>query len=505
MYLGLDCSTQSLTATIINPDSGAVEFQESVHFETELPDYKTHHGFVRGTEPDEFFSDPLMWVEALDLLLEKMRKEKAPFAEVTAIAGSAQQHATVYLNHQFEKTLSTLNPDLPLVDQLRDCFTRPVSPIWLDASTTVECEEITAAIGSNQKAMKRSGSAVTPRFSASQIRKHWKQFPGHWENTFKVHLASSFLCSILVGHSANIDYADGAGMNLMHITRRSWDPKLADATAPGTLKRLPGLSSTTDIAGTISPFFSQKFGFPSDCKCAHWTGDNCSSLVGMGIISPGDWVISLGTSYTLFSATQTPFTDPQGYGHIFGNPLGNYLSLSCFKNGALACIALKQELGISWDDFDRELLVPRTSESPVTLPFYDTEITPRARKVNQSHTTAQSLVDGQFLNMRHHTLWHGKYPESIVVTGGISQSDGVCQTLANIFQRPVKRLYSHASAALGAAMIAAVADGHPIEQLVDDFCKSKQRAAITPNPQTEAIYKALGEKFTELLYNMSKK
>ena len=500
MYLGLDCSTQSLTAIIIDPASGAVEFQKSVHFETELPNYKTHHGFVRGTEPDEFFSDPLMWVEALDLLLEKMRRANAPISKVRALTGSAQQHATVYLNHNFEKALAELDSQTPLVEQLRHCFTRPVSPIWLDASTTEECEEINTNLGSARQAMQRSGSAITPRFSASQIRKHWKQFPGHWENTFKVHLVSSFLCSIMVGYSADIDFADGAGMNLMHITRRSWDPKLAEATAPGTLKRLPGLSRTTDVAGFIAPYFSQKFGFSRDCKCTHWTGDNCSSLVGMGIIESDDWVISLGTSYTLFSATQAPFTDPQGYGHIFGNPLGNYLSLSCFKNGALACIELKETLGISWEEFDRELLRPRDFNSPVVLPFYDTEITPRAHKTDQKDTCVRSLVDGQFLNMRHHTLWHGNHPKSIVVTGGLSQSDGICQTLSNIFQRPVKRLNSHASAALGAAIIAAIADEQPTKQLIDDFCKYRKRAAITPKPGAEAIYKVLGEKFTSLLY-----
>ncbi|WP_018969402.1 xylulokinase [Rubritalea marina] len=500
MYLGLDCSTQSLTATLINAESGTVEIQESVHFETELPHYQTHHGFVRGAEPDEFFCDPLMWVEALDLLLEKMKKSNAPLDQIKAISGSAQQHSTVYLNHNFERTLAHLRSDLPLVEQLKDSFTRPVSPIWLDASTVKECDEIIETLGGNRESVQRTGSSIIPRFSASQIRKHAKQFPGHWQDTFKVHLVSSFMGSLMVGHSANIDYGDGAGMNLMHITRRNWDKKMADATAPGTIKRLPGLASTTDIAGTVSHYFTQRYGIPADAKCAHWTGDNPASLVGMGVTTPGEWVISLGTSYTLFSATQTPFVDPQGYGHIFGNPLGNYMSLSCFKNGALACIALKEQLNITWDDFDRALLVPRTPDSPVSLPFYDTEITPPARAVDQSKTTAASLVDGQFLNMRHHSLWHGPAPESIVVTGGISQSDGVCQTIANIFQRPIKRLYTHASASLGAAMIAAYADGHQIEQLAHDFCKSKQRRAITPQPDSEVIYTSLGEKFTELLY-----
>ncbi|MFC4995367.1 xylulokinase [Rubritalea tangerina] len=505
MHLGLDCSTQSLSAILIDVRNGETLCEHSVNFEAELPHYQTSHGFVRGTEPDEFFSNPLMWVEALDLLLSKMQQDGAPLSAIATICGSAQQHATVYLNDNFERALENLSPNIPLIEQLGDCFTRPVSPIWLDASTSQDCQEITQTIGSSRKITKRTGSAAIERFSAAQIRKHAKQFPERWHETKHVHLVSSFLCSLLVGKSAAIDYGDGAGMNLMHINKRRWDKKMANATAPGTLDRLPELKRTTQIAGTIAPYFSSKYGFNERTRCTHWTGDNPASLVGMGVIHPGTWVISLGTSYTLFSAVKSPFPDPMGYGHIFGNPVGEYMSLSCFKNGALACVALKNQLDITWAEFDALLRIPRTAESPVSLPFYETEITPPAAALEQITSDPAALIDGQFLNMRLHSLWHGEFPETIVVTGGISQSDGVCQTIANIFQRPVQRLSSHASASLGAALIAAHADGYDIDSLIEQFCLPKEGATIEPDPATEVIYQALGEKFTDQLYQHLRK
>ena len=505
MHLGLDCSTQSLSAIIIDVSSGETLYETSINFEADLPHYQTSHGFVRGTKPDEFFSNPIMWVEALDLLFTRMQQDGAPLSSVATICGSAQQHATVYLNEHFERTLETLSPNIPLAEQLSDVFTRPVSPVWLDSSTQQDCKEITAAIGSARKVTKRTGSAMIERFSAAQIRKHAKQFPYHWQETDTVHLASSFLCSILIGKSAAIDFGDGAGMNLMHINKLKWDKKMAEATAPGTLERLPELRRTTQIAGTIASYFSSKFGMNPTTRCTHWTGDNPASLIGMGVIRKGTWVISLGTSYTLFSAVDTPFLDPQGYGHIFGNPVGGYMSLSCFKNGALACVALKEQLGISWEEFDAELLNKRTVNSPVSLPFFDTEITPHATAVDQSQSTPSSLIDGQLLNMRMHSLWHGEFPETILVTGGISQSDGVCQTIANIFQRPVQRLASHGSASRGAALIAATADGYDIDTLIEQFCQPIEGATIEPDPASEVIYQALGEKFTDKLCQHTRK
>lgn len=501
MYLGLDCSTQSLSAILIDARSGQITHETSVVYETDLPHYGTTHGFVRGTEPDEFFSDPMMWVEALDLLFLRLLQQNAPLSLVKAISGSCQQHSIVCLNGHFHYALANLSPSRSLIDQLAPCLSRPVSPIWLDASTLPDCDDIIRTIGGNAVSLSITGSSITPRFPAAQIHKYARQFPDRWHETDRVHLASSFLASILCGHSTAIDYSDGAGMNLMNLATLDWDDTMLEATAPGLRTRLPSLAPTKTIAGKVSPYFTAKYGFRPNTQCSLWSGDNPCSLVGTGVLRPGTWVISLGTSYTHFTAIDSPITDPDGYGHIFGNPTGGFMALSCYKNGALACVALKQKLGISWQEFDQALLIPPTeSDSPI-LPFYETEITPNAHASDQSLTTPRSLIDGQFLNIFHHSRWLGELPDSILVTGGISKSNGVCQTLSNIFQRPVHRLKTSSSAALGAALIAAHANGHDVEQLAITFCQPQLGETITPDPSTHPIYQNLAKKFLVRLHD----
>jgi len=56
-----------------------------------------------------------MWLDGLDLLLSEMKAQGAILNQIERIAGTAQQHATVYTNDQLHTTLSQLSttPDLP--------------------------------------------------------------------------------------------------------------------------------------------------------------------------------------------------------------------------------------------------------------------------------------------------------------------------------------------------------------------------------------------------------
>jgi len=427
MHLGLDCSTQSFSALIIDGPDGPIVYEGSVNFERDLPHYQTTSGFIHSDEPGEVFSDPLMWVEALDLLLAQMVKDGIDLSAIEAISGSGQQHATVYLNQQFDRTLANLQSHLTLKEQLASCLSRPLSPIWMDTSTTTECAEIAKALGGNDEVCRRTGSVAELRFSGPQIRKFAKQSPDAWKLTKTIHLNSSFHASILAGKSVSIDHGDGAGMNLMNLETGKWDPEIVAITAPDLARKLPSLAPSSSVTGTISPYFSQKYGFNPQTKIVLWSGDNPNSLVGMGAATPGNMVISLGTSYTLFAAMEKPLTDPNGFGHVFGNPLGGFMSLICFNEGSLACEKLKDELGLTWEEFDKWA-------------------------ASDKATPVRELLDRQFTAMLEKSAWMHLNPTTIRVTGGGSQSAGIRQTISRIFNAPVQQIQTTSSAALGAAI-----------------------------------------------------
>jgi xylulokinase len=513
MFLGFDSSTQSLTAVVIDPTTSEITCQMSVSFGKDLPHYHSPSGFIPGGANGEVHANPLMWLEALDLLLEKLRKA-TDLSRIKAIAGSGQQHGSVYLDGSFDTRLATLSADGTLAAQLADAFTRATSPIWMDTSTGEECAEITRRLGGPQEVCHRSGSVAVERFTGPQIRRFHKSDPDAYARTKRIHLVSSFIASVLAGKSVPVDFGDGAGMNLLNLARRNWDTDLLAATAPDLCEKLLPPAETTTVQGNIAGYFVEKYGFAPQCQIALFTGDNPASLVGMGATAPGSVVISLGTSDTYFAAMPGPKTDPKGFGHVFGNPAGGYMSLICFRNGSLAREAVRDQLGVDWDAFEKESLAASRdlAGKNLMLPFFGPEITPRhdftapvrigdAEFEAGGNPAAQirALLEGQFLNMRLHSEWMECRVERIRLTGGASKNDGIAQLVADVFQAPVERLEVSNSAALGGALIAAASAGHPLQALESAFCKAEAGPALEPDRALAATYGDALVRFQDLL------
>src|SRR6188474_1738375 len=89
-FLGLDSSTQSLTALVIDTDTGEV-IDRSVAFGPRLPGYKSPNGFLANDDPRIKHSDPLMWVEALDLVLGDLRAAGVDLRAIRGVSGAGQQ------------------------------------------------------------------------------------------------------------------------------------------------------------------------------------------------------------------------------------------------------------------------------------------------------------------------------------------------------------------------------------------------------------------------------
>ena len=512
MFLGFDSSTQSLTAVIINPETEEIVLQESVNFGGDLPQYHCPSGFIEGGENGEVHSNPLMWLDALDMLLERI-KDQVDLSQVKMIAGSGQQHGSVYLDDSFESRLAGLETTQSLADQLEGALTRATAPIWMDTSTSEECAEITKSLGGPDEVCARSGSIAIERFTGPQIRRFSKQDAKAYGRTAHIHLVSSFMASVLAGKSVSIDFGDGAGMNLLNLEGLGWDSDLLEATADDLDTKLSSPAAATTPQGSIASYFVEKYGFSADCQCALFTGDNPASLVGMGATTPGNIVISLGTSDTFFASMPGPKTDPNGYGHVFGNPVGGFMSLICFMNGSLSREALRDAHGLDWGAFDKQALAATADAAGqnLMLPFYGPEITPRhdfsgpvlkgskAFEGGDAALQVRALLEGQFLNMRLNSEWMGVKAERIRLTGGASKNDGIAQIVCDVFQAPVERLDVSNSAALGAALIAAGAAGHDIAKLQETFCQASPGSNLTPNAELGPIYEDAMGRFKTLV------
>lgn len=509
-FLGLDSSTQSLSALLIDTDRGEVIADRSVAFGERLPQYRSPSGFLAHEDPKVKHSDPLMWVEALELLLTELRASGVDLSRVRGISGAGQQHGSVYLRRPISE-LGGWSAGSSLVEQVRPLLSRKTAPIWMDSATSVECAEIARAVGGDDRVVAISGSRAIERFTGPQIRKFYKDDPRAYEQTAEIHLVSSFIASLLTAGSAPIDFGDGAGMNLLDLGAGAWSPALLEATAPGLTARLRAPVPSETTVGTVAEYFVKKFGFATGTPVVAFTGDNPSSLIGMGASRPGTAVISLGTSDTLFAAMAKPRTDPRGYGHVFGNPAGGFMSLVCFANGSLAREQIARKFNLDWAEFARAI-IERTQPGNggnLLLPYFVPEITPKLLdpKVawfgsdafvagRDADAAARAIVEAQALSMRLHSDWIGETTDTILVTGGASKNPGILRVLADVFQARIVPLRVSNSSALGGALRAAQAvEKHPShnwDDLYVRFSAPSHELKVEPNRQAAGVYEQLG-------------
>ena len=517
IYLGIDSSTQSLSAIAIEvesaaggePERRAVVAEASIHFETELPAYGTKNGVLPSPDPKVAHSPPLLWVDALDRIFPKLKAQGLDLSKVRAIAGSGQQHGSVYLNATAPAALAKLDPTRPLAEQLQGIFSRATSPIWMDSSTRKECREIEGALAGKadegRALAQLTGSRAFERFTGPQIRKFSKESPAAYGDTERIHLVSSFMATLLAGRDAAVDPGDGAGMNLMDLARKQWSPQALAATAPDLEKKLPPVRESWTVAGPVAPFWVRRHGLAADAQVVLWSGDNPCSLIGVGLVRPGRIAISLGTSDTLFGFMPALKVDPDGEGHVFGAPTGHYMSLICFKNGSLARERVRDRYRMGWPGFDSALRSTTPgNRGRVMLPWFDPEITPHvlepgARRFGLTEddgpANVRAVVEGQMAAMAIHSRWMGVKTETVYATGGAASNREILRILADVHNAEVYQFQVGKSAALGAALRAChahrKADGVevPWEEIVAGFAEPVKESRIAPDPARVALYR----------------
>lgn len=514
IYLGLDSSTQSLTATAIEVDGSrrSVLFERVMSFDEALPAYGTVHGVLPAVDPLVRVAPPLMWADALDRMLANVASSGIELSRVTAISGSAQQHGSVYLAEGAGHRLARLDAGRPLADQLEDLFARPVSPIWMDASTTAECTAISDAVGGPQMLARLTGSRAFERFTGPQIRKFARLDPSGYARTERVHLVSSFLASLLTGRHAPLDPGDGSGMNLMDITSGQWAPAAVRATAEHLEEKLPPIVDSMTIVGGLAPYWRARYGF-GDVKVVAWSGDNPCTLVGAGLAHEGRIAISLGTSDTIFGYMREPRVDPSGTGHVFGAPIGGYMGLTCFSNGSLARERVRDEYGLDWQGFAEALrATPPGNGGVILLPWFETEITPPVQRPgprrygldpHDAAANVRAIVEGQMMAMKRHSRWMGVDVDTIRATGGAAVNREILQVAADVFGADVDQMKAGNTAALGAALRAYHADRHsagmPItwDEVMEGFAEPVPSTRIRPRQEYRATYDALIARYAD--------
>ncbi len=526
--LGLDASTQSLSAVLLNVDTGTVIWQRSLAYRDDprLVGFGFEHDtlILPPREPGEAEQPPRLFLAALDALFDEMKAAGVDTAAIAAINTSGQQHGHVYLNDKAPAAFQALRmpggmqkkPPASLTTALADVFAYGGAPIWKTANTAAEAELIRARIGGSAALIARTGSDMPLRSSVLAHRKLALRYPAAYAATRHIVQISSLIPALLAGNCAiPLDFGNACGTGLMNYKQRTWDEALLDAAArdlPGgrsaLADKLPAIAHPLAVVGRIAAYFQEKYGFHPDCRIIAGSGDNPQSKV-----LASDSLLSLGTSFVYMIPTPGGEVDPSGEANAMYDALGRPFNLACRTNGALTLDRMRKLHGLNAKDYAASEAALAGTPPGSRLRFWhpDAESFPAIAanpnvvrldsKPDDFTNDYPAIVDSALgLVFRHGCRVGGQCTRSdpISVCGGPSGSHEIMRRVAAIWNRPAIHI-GQAGAPLGAAVAAAVAlvpESH--QELRDEVADSLRRAVyessttVTPDPEWVHRYHADG-------------
>ena len=480
--LGIDVSTQSLSAVLLQSCSGEILWSHSLDYRDDprLLGFGFEHDtlIIPPREPGEAEQPPRLFIAALDALFSDLKATGFDTAAIAAINTSGQQHGHVYLNARAEAAFVSLhNPasaDNNLCAAIADSFAYGGAPIWKTANTALEAEFIRAAVGGKAEIIQRTGSDIPLRFAATVHRKLAFRYPQAYAATRHIVQISGLIPALLTGDcTIPIDFGNACGTGLMNYKARAWDDVVKQAVAGDLLggadalaAKLPPIVHPLTLCGTVAAYFQAKYGLAADCKIIVGSGDNPQSKV----LASGD-LLSLGTSFVYMISSPDGGVDSTGTANAMYDGLGRPFNVSCRTNGALAWDQLRLRHGLAAKDYAAcDASLARTAPGSLIRFWHpDTESFPAVAANPEpvrfdygpiDFTRDFAAVVDSSLGLLYRYGLKVVSPNSdqqiMSVCGGPSTSLSVMRRIAAIWNRPAIQA-GQAGAALGAALAAVVA------------------------------------------------
>ncbi|NUR60149.1 MAG: xylulose kinase, partial [Catenulispora sp.] len=180
-------------------------------------------------------------------------------------------------------------------------------------------------------------------------------------------------------------------------------------------------------------------------------GDNAGAALGLGA-RPGDVVVSIGTSGTVFAVAEQGTADPTGAVAGFADATGRHLPLVCTLNAARVLDAAAAVLGVSLGELSRlALSAPAGADGLTLIPYLEGERTPNRpdaagalhglRLANSSPAhLARAYVEGMLCGLADGLdalTALGVPAERILLIGGGARSEAVRAIAPAVLGRPV--------------------------------------------------------------------
>ncbi|MGI5227656.1 xylulokinase [Actinoallomurus sp. CA-142502] len=397
LVAGVDSSTQSCKVVVADAETGEI----------------TRVG--QAPHPDGTEADPAAWLAALDEALDAA----GGLDDVAALGIAGQQHGMVCLSGDGE----VVRPAL----------------LWNDTRSAGAADDLVAELGGPGKWAEAVGSVPVASFTVTKLRWLASHEPEAAARTASVCLPHDYLTWKLTG-AFTTDRGDASGTGYWSPADDGYRADLLEL-AMGRAPALPRVLAPAEAAGRTA----------SGVLVSAGTGDNMGAALGLGI-RPGDVVVSLGTSGTVFTVAERSCADPSGEVAGFADATGRFLPLVCTLNAARVLDAATRLLGVDHEELSRlALSAPPGADGLTLVPYLEGERTPnrpdatgavhglRLDNATPAHL-ARAAIEGMLCGLAdglESLLRQGVRADRVLLIGGAARSDAVRRIAPTVFGRPV--------------------------------------------------------------------
>ncbi len=415
LVAGVDCSTQSTKVVVCDAETGEV----------------VREG--RADHPDVTEVDARVWWQAWE------QASAGLLDGVAAVSVAGQQHGMVLVDES----------GTPVRDAL----------LWNDNRSAPQAAALIDELGGPNAWADATGSVPVASFTVTKLRWVADHEPDVADRAQGVLLPHDWVTHQLRGGAGDptTDRGDASGTGYWSAADDAYRPDLLSA-AFGRDLAVPRVAAPHEAVGET----------PEGIVLAPGTGDNMGAALGLDL-QPGDVVVSLGTSGTVFAVSDRPTADATGTVAGFADATGRFLPLVCTLNAARVIGAALQLVGAALADLDRLALSVDDTAGLVLLPFLDGERTPALpdatgllHGLTRANATPAHLVraavEGMLCGLADAVAplgASGVIPRRVVLIGGAARSAAVRQIAAGLFGLPVAVPEPAEYVALGAARQAA--------------------------------------------------
>jgi xylulokinase len=339
LVLGVDSSTQATKVEVRDADDGRL--------------IATGRAPHPSTTPPRSEQDPRAWWAAL---VDAVRQSGV--RDIAALSVAGQQHGLVVLGRDGE----VLRP----------------AKLWNDTESAPEAAALVEQLGAEQWA-KACGSVPVAAFTITKLAWLARHEPDTFARVATVLLPHDYLTYRLTGRFVT-DRGDASGTGYWSPGDEAWMPELLERSlgagaAPG-LDSLPEVLGPYLSPGVVTQRACAELGARGEIVCGPGTGDNMAAALGIGLRA-GDVALSIGTSGTVYTVSDTPTADPSGAVAGFADATGRFLPLVCTLNATLVTDAFARLLAVDTETGGRlALRAPAGAAGVVVVPYLSGERTP---------------------------------------------------------------------------------------------------------------------------------